>query len=386
MDYLRKIGIGLRLYIGVIIILMLFSALGYYTVSKINFMYSLTNALYDHPYTVTKTINNINANTIKVTLYLREMMSLKDQKVIEDHKKIVDEATNQILRDIDVLSRQFLGGNIGAIAPTPIITLKKQAVKWRDSHQEFFKLLREGNFDKAEKLLDSDVFIYRKNLSDSMQKISSIAEENAKGFLLKAEYTKRFILQLLYLLFFLSFVIIMTLAFFGIRSLTKPIRVLKNVTDEFSKGSLITDRNMGSNDEIGQISASIKNMTFKLHELSEELRLKNEITSNMAEGVYLVDASTHTIVYANPMFDNIFGYKSGEVLGQKLSILLSPDGKDSQEMVKEIVSALDISGVWKGEVENIRKDGTVFLSHKSISIFNHHEYGRVWLSCVRTLL
>jgi PAS domain S-box-containing protein len=38
------------------------------------------------------------------------------------------------------------------------------------------------------------------------------------------------------------------------------------------------------------------------------------------------------------------------------------------------------SGVWSGEIRNIRKDGTLFWSFNKVSTFERHEHGKVWIS------
>jgi PAS domain-containing protein len=46
----------------------------------------------------------------------------------------------------------------------------------------------------------------------------------------------------------------------------------------------------------------------------------------------------------------------------------------------EIIAILNEQGAWKGEIHNIKKDGTPFWSFVGISTFEHHEYGKVWVS------
>ncbi len=52
---------------------------------------------------------------------------------------------------------------------------------------------------------------------------------------------------------------------------------------------------------------------YKLTE--EEFRLQAEIINHMTEGVYLI-RTDGTIVYTNPKFEEMFGYKPGEMIGQ----------------------------------------------------------------------
>jgi len=109
----------------------------------------------------------------------------------------------------------------------------------------------------------------------------------------------------------------------------------------------------------------------------EELRLHSKIIANMAEGVNLVRASDGVIVYVNPIFEEIFGYGSGEMIGKHISIVNAPTEKNPEETVKEIMGILDETGEWQGEINNIKKDGTLFWCYVNVSMFDHPIHGRV---------
>lgn len=114
--------------------------------------------------------------------------------------------------------------------------------------------------------------------------------------------------------------------------------------------------------------------------VEESLRLQTEISANMAEGVCLVGADDGIIRYANPKFEAMFGYEPGEMVERHVSIVNNAAEKNAEETAKEIMEILDSDGVWQGKVNNIKKDGTPFWCHANVSVFHHHEYGRVLVS------
>ena len=115
-------------------------------------------------------------------------------------------------------------------------------------------------------------------------------------------------------------------------------------------------------------------------QVEEELRLHGEITLNMAEGVNLVRSNDGTIAYTNPKFAEMFGYDQDELLEKQVSILNAATGERAEEAVKEIINDLNETGVWHGEVENIKKDGTRFWCYCNVSMFQHYKYGEVFIS------
>lgn len=117
--------------------------------------------------------------------------------------------------------------------------------------------------------------------------------------------------------------------------------------------------------------------------LYEQLRLQATIAAHLAEGVLLVRADDELIVYTNPRFDEMFGYGPGELLGRHVAVINAPGALSAREVADEIHWRLRTAGVWHGEIENIKKDGTRFWCYASVSTFDHPRLGPVWVA-VRT--
>jgi diguanylate cyclase (GGDEF)-like protein/PAS domain S-box-containing protein len=127
-----------------------------------------------------------------------------------------------------------------------------------------------------------------------------------------------------------------------------------------------------AHDELG---VRVRQRTAELRRSTAELELQSAVAAHMAEGVALIRASDGVVVYANPTFERMFGYESGELDGLPASIVNAP----SENTLEQIVAALREHGTWSGEVENVRKNGTRFWCWANISRFDHHEHGPVWV-------
>ncbi len=123
-----------------------------------------------------------------------------------------------------------------------------------------------------------------------------------------------------------------------------------------------------------QIISQVQDIT-EHREHEEILRLQGDIINRMTEGVSLFQPDG-TIVYSNPRFEEMFGYKEGEMLGKHVSILNHPDAKDPREKANYILNVLAEEGCWKDEIQNIKKDGTSFWSNSSVAVFEHSKYGQ----------
>lgn len=87
---------------------------------------------------------------------------------------------------------------------------------------------------------------------------------------------------------------------------------------------------------------------------------------NMVEGVTVTDENA-AILYTNPAFDAMFGYDTGELIGQHVSVLNNNPPEENQRIVSEIVKQLKENGAWFGEFSNCKKDGTSFFTYARIS-------------------
>lgn len=105
-----------------------------------------------------------------------------------------------------------------------------------------------------------------------------------------------------------------------------------------------------------------------------------KIMDSLAEGVFLLRVSDSTIVYVNKRFEAMFGYESGELIGKNVSVLNAPTDKSPEETAEMILDALNRHNAWRGEIHNIKRDGTPFWCYASVVSLMHPDYGNVWVS------
>jgi two-component system, LuxR family, sensor kinase FixL len=115
-------------------------------------------------------------------------------------------------------------------------------------------------------------------------------------------------------------------------------------------------------------------------QVEQELRLGSEIATQLSEGVFLIKTSDQRIVFANPRFEQMFGYGPGELIGKHVSIVNAPTDRDPEETAGEIAAALATGKRWQGEVCNRKKDGAHFWCYASVSTFDHADFGPVWVA------
>ncbi|MGK0441542.1 MAG: diguanylate cyclase (GGDEF)-like protein/PAS domain S-box-containing protein [Pseudohongiellaceae bacterium] len=114
-------------------------------------------------------------------------------------------------------------------------------------------------------------------------------------------------------------------------------------------------------------------------------QVDTEILQYIVEGIYLVRANDGVIVYTNPVFDSMFGYAHGDVLGQHFATVSNTIDRSSRNVAIDINYDLDNQGWWRGELSFVKNNKSNILCNVSISMFTHSHYGKVWISIIENI-
>ena len=104
-------------------------------------------------------------------------------------------------------------------------------------------------------------------------------------------------------------------------------------------------------------------VTEKRH-AQEKLRVVATVFESSNEGIVITDPQTR-IIEVNAAFSQITGYIAEEVIGQTPQLLKS--GRHDEFFYQDMWRQLEVTGRWRGEVWNRRKNGEVYPEWLSIS-------------------
>ncbi len=111
-------------------------------------------------------------------------------------------------------------------------------------------------------------------------------------------------------------------------------------------------------------SGTIQDVTER-KQSEEALRMQGYVLESMAEGVNVVNEEG-TILFSNEACDAMFGYPHGSLVGRRASVLNERPAQGSGESEAQMRERLELTGRWSGEMENKRKDGTVFTTRARV--------------------
>jgi PAS domain S-box-containing protein len=104
-------------------------------------------------------------------------------------------------------------------------------------------------------------------------------------------------------------------------------------------------------------------------EKEEHLRKLSKAIDQSTVSIMITDLNGN-IEYVNNQFSEVSGFSYDEVIGKNPRILKSESL--SSDKYKELWSTIISGGVWKGEFENINKNGKSFWEYASISSIKNH--------------
>ena len=102
-----------------------------------------------------------------------------------------------------------------------------------------------------------------------------------------------------------------------------------------------------------------------LHAREETLRRQGAALEAAADAI-VITAPDGTVQWVNPAFTRLTGYTSAEALGKNPRDLVK-SGAHDQVFYKELWSTILAGRVWRGQMTNRRKDGTLYYEEQSIT-------------------
>lgn len=98
---------------------------------------------------------------------------------------------------------------------------------------------------------------------------------------------------------------------------------------------------------------------------AEETRRLQSAALNAAANAIIITDREGTIQWANPAWSELTGYSPQEVIGQNLRILKS--GVQDEAYYKKLWDTILAGEVWRGELVNKRKDGSLYSEEQTIT-------------------
>ncbi len=113
----------------------------------------------------------------------------------------------------------------------------------------------------------------------------------------------------------------------------------------------------------------------------EDRRQLSSVLSEMGQPVAIVSRSDGRIQYVNPACERLFGYEPGTLDDHHMSELSAAPAPSPGDRARTIAREIATAGVWNGDTDGVRADGSTFPCIVSLSeISGDDPEERVWIA------
>lgn len=211
-----------------------------------------TKNLYSGPYVATTQSMSLRNNLNSAGRDLRSAILDKNIGKYEDQIELASKETTINMEKI----RAVFGGDIALVS-----AVEDALEKLEKQREDVIKLCRNENYLGATNTVLNDYNIAFMEASNAAANLYESANSNAENFYLSSQKSSSTTIFVLMILFLAVFIVSIIIARKTTKSLTKPLKMIKNVAEELSEGNLKTTVDYVSKDELGQLAMSMNKIT-----------------------------------------------------------------------------------------------------------------------------
>jgi methyl-accepting chemotaxis protein len=302
---LSNLQIRTRLLVSYAIIVALMIITGVYALNRMDFAASRTTELYDHPFTVRKSVRDATLNFLRMHAKLKEAVVARDGSALDTDLREITEREKEFSGNMEMVRERFLGKK------SDVDDVMKVYEEWKRLRDQAVAAIKANKRDTAAQLiagLDANQYpAFDKEMSD----VLNFADNKAATFVKESQDTARTSYLLVSALILASIILTVFIAVFLTRSITVPLNKAVNVAERVAAGDLtVVVPVTVSRDELGtllqtfhRMVGSLRSQTLAIQEgvnvlassAAEILSSTTQIASSAAETATAVNETTVTV-------------------------------------------------------------------------------------------
>ncbi|GLI40032.1 methyl-accepting chemotaxis protein [Geobacter hydrogenophilus] len=302
---MMDIRIRTRLLVSFAIVLALLVGVGGYSLNRMNLLADLTNDLYEHPFTVRKSIRDAYLNLMQMNRSLNRMVTSPDSTTVSADMQAINDSEKEFMRNMGIVRERFLGkqGDVDDVI--------RAYEEWKPLRDRVIALASANQKVKAKELLtgvDAKLFTA---LDKESGDILTFADRKAAEFFKGAQSTARMSLIITALAVVAAAGIVVLVAVTLTRSIIRPLGSAMEVAARVADGDLtVTVPPTTGRDEMnlllqtfGRMVESLRRQTMDIHEgvnvlaasAGEILASTTQVASSAAETASALNETTATV-------------------------------------------------------------------------------------------
>jgi methyl-accepting chemotaxis protein len=263
----NKLRIRTRLLASYAIIVLLMIITGVYALNRLDYAAERTTELYDHPFTVRKSVRDATLNFWKMQTKLRDFVMHKDSSAMEADLREMSELEKTFNTNMEMVKERFLGKAEEVEHVIRVFNEWKQA---RDKVVSAVRANKRALAGQLSRRIELDQF---PSMEKEMGDILGFADTKASNFMKESQKTAK---DSHVLLLWVVLVGISVAAMVGIvitRSIMKPLKTVVDVAERVAGGDLSVAVPVNeSHDEVGLLLQTFRRMVENLRKQTLEIQ------------------------------------------------------------------------------------------------------------------
>lgn len=277
----KNMKIGKRLLTTFIIVLILFTICIGTAMVNLRIMAGNTGEFYQGPFTATDSTWSIKNSLVSLERYLYKAMASPDLVLTKQYVDAARKEVEAIDKTYNDLIKKFSGDTTNLEAFHEGI---QKTYKFRD---QIFELALVNSNEEAMKIMDEDYLPLSQAATDYLTNEITLAEAQSKEFISTALTNEIITYVVLAVIAAVSVIFIIYVALLITKSITVPVKEMKDAVERVAAGDLEVVVKYKSEDELGVLSESVKMLVSNLKGIIED---QDYVLNEMAAGNFSVSS------------------------------------------------------------------------------------------------
>jgi methyl-accepting chemotaxis protein len=241
MSIATRLGLGFGALVFLVVIF------GHSALHQMNRLEKQSDILYHHPLTVTRSVDAVVIEALKIHREMKDLAHTVDRDKIRAHESRVSTYEEDALRNLEMVKSQFLGD------PQIVMHVYQLLVDWGAIRDEVIRLRLEGDLAAADAITRGKGARHVALIESELKGLRLFAAHKADESLAKAEVLLRESTMIIRRVLAATVLLGLTIAIPITRSIRNPLTRLNRAAVQVSQGDLEQQVVITSQDELGRL-------------------------------------------------------------------------------------------------------------------------------------
>jgi methyl-accepting chemotaxis protein len=241
MSIATRLGLGFGALVFLIVIF------GLSALYQMNRLKQQSDTLYHHPFTVTRSVDAVVIEALKIHLEMKDLAHAVDRDKIRTHESRVSMYDEGALRNLETVKSQFLGD------PQIVMQVYQLLIDWRPIRDEVIQLRLAGDLVAADAITRGKGARHAALIESELKGLRLFAAHKADESLANAEVLLRESTMIIRWVLAAAVLLGLTIAIPIARSIRIPLTRLDRAAAQVSQGDLEQQVAVTSQDELGRL-------------------------------------------------------------------------------------------------------------------------------------